>query len=199
MPGYDDPRHPSPPWTWKTDVAWGAGGGYYELDGTDPRADPTGRHSYECVQYTLGKIQGRPPRQTDTDDFAILLTELERLGYHEQDCALCGCGQGQCKDCVVIYSRGGLPFHAAVFDRQLCDWGGKLRAILPLVRFKTPRDHLRGTDTMVCYCREPAGPYISDPALDAGANPKWLDEILDRLRRLFAAVWRALRRLFGGF
>lgn len=193
--GYDDPRHLPPTWIWKPDTAWGQGGGYYELDGTNPDSDPTGRHSYECVQYTLGKIHGRPPRQTDTDDFAILLVELQRLGYHQHDCAGCGCGDDQCTDCVVIYCRNGAPFHVAVFDRTLCDWGGKLRATQALVRFKAPRDYLRNTDTMICYCREPAGPYISDSALDAGAMPLWVEKLLDYVRR----IWRALQRLFGGF
>jgi hypothetical protein len=166
MPGYDPDKHPTPPWTWHADTSWGEGGGYWELDGSAGMDDASGGHSCDCAQYVLAKIQGRPPRQDDESDPGKIAALLPGLGYTQTECESCGCGDGQCKDCVVIYSRGARAYHVAVFDRELCDWGGKANAAMGIRRFKKPGDYLRGSDTMVCYCRQTPGPYISDVALN---------------------------------
>jgi hypothetical protein len=201
MPGYDPARYPDPPWVWRPDPNFGVSGGYYELRGSsggEGPHNPGRRHSYECVQYTLGKIQGRPPRQTDITDVDVLTQELKRLGYHEQPCAGCGCDPGQCQDCVVIYSNNIGRYHAAVFDRQSCDWGGKATGRHPIVRFKDAGDFARQGETWVCYCRNPAGPYISDVEMNRRALPEFVDRLLRRIGR-FSRFWSELfRRLLGG-
>lgn len=198
MPLYDPDKHPTPPWTWQPDAAWGDAGGYWKLDGSE--AEPSGGHSCDCAQYVLAKIQGRGPMRADESDPGKLAPLLLGLGYTAVDCELCGCGRGQCTDCVVIYSRGGRAFHAAVFDRELCDWGGKRNAAMGIIRFRRPSDYLRENDTMVCYCRRTPGPYISDVDLNDrspttfGAREKGFFEKLGQLPEAVAdAILRRVR------
>jgi hypothetical protein len=197
MPGYDPDKHPSPPWTWEPDPAWGDAGGYWKLDGSEGMADSSGGHSCDCVQYVLAKIQGRGPTRADEADPGKLAPLLLGIGYTPIDCELCGCGQGQCTDCVVIYSRDGRAFHAAAFDRELCDWGGKRNAAWGIIRYRRPGDYLRENDTMVCYCRRTPGPYISDVDLNERSPETFgMREpgLLEKVAQLPEAIGEAIRR-----
>jgi hypothetical protein len=191
---YDPAKHPDPPWQWTDDPRYGPNGGYWKLRGSDGgAADPTGQHGYNCVQYTLAKIQGRRPHPSDGDDFSTLPQRLALLGYQQINCAQCGCDQGQCKDCVVIYSTPtGGPFHAAVFDPVLCDWGGKLSGVGPVVRFQNVTDYAKPGEIMTCYCRNQPGTYISDEDVNQGyvieEGPSGWDRFKLGLRNLFVRL-----------
>ena len=183
---YDRDKHPTPPWSWHDDAEIGDGAGYWQLDdsaGGETDDDEGDRRGFECVQYTYAKVQGRRPLRDDPHRAEEASKVFEDLGYARVDCGQCGCGDGRCKDCIVIYSAGdGGAHHVAAFDPRLCDWGGKLHGSGPIVRFKRPQDFMRprqigpdGTetrpaDTMACYCkrRETPGPYISDIEMRQG-------------------------------
>ena len=195
---YDPHLHPTPPWTWRDDPTWGAGNGHWELHGSSNVGGPSvSPHSYECVQYTLAKINGRRPHHSDPAEFPQLIAALTQLGFRQHACAQCGCGAGQCRECVAIYYQGTSPFHAAVFDRQLCDWGGKANNRDGILRYKSASDYCRAGETVVCWCREPAGPYISDERINLGALTAEEAAQEQAGDALFAALLRLIRWLFG--
>jgi len=196
---YDPATHPTTRWTWRDDPTWGAGNGYWQLNGSEGTPGPVGPHNFECCQYALAKINGRRPHHGDSTEFADLIAELTRLQFHQHECGACGCGAGLCPECVVIYYRGSDPFHVAVFDRQLCDWGGKATAMQPIVRFKNPGDYKKATETLVCWCRETPGRYIEDERINDGALTP--EEVAGEEADRAWLVWliRILRGVYGWF
>jgi hypothetical protein len=191
---YDPQRHPSPPWEWVDDPEWGAGNGYWKLADSEGTPGQAGPHNFECVQYTLAKVQGRRPHHSDPTETSAAEAEFLRLGFQPVDCGRCGCGQGQCRQCVIIYyidPQRQESFHVAAFDPVLCDWGGKLSALGPIVRFKNPEDYKKPQETMRCWCRESSDSYISDEEINKGALTG-----VEETRSLLAAFLRWLRELF---
>jgi hypothetical protein len=145
--------------------------GHDELEGSNSK-------NYNCVQYTLAKIKGEAPTKDTPADTATVVNELLKAGYKKVDCSECNCDPGKCRNCAVVYRvKGGdasTVFHAAAFDRQRCDWGGKLSSSGPIVRFPKPEDYLKRLDSEAaanseydCYCFEELeeGDYISDEDL----------------------------------
>jgi hypothetical protein len=152
---------------------------YIPTEGADNRP-------YTCAEYVEARIRGQKPRwgagsgEATTDNIAARLTAL---GWVRGDAECqCGCGGGQCRDCVVLYvDADGDPAHAAIFDRVRCDWGGKLGGGLPIARFMDPGDYNRGVTppfTMQFWCPRKAGPGVS-----AGTSPatQLTDEALHAL------------------
>jgi len=169
--GYDYTGHPGPYWRWtKSNDAE-----VYELIGSE-------RKQFVCFEYSLKKAtwsnaNSTPPSTSDDCDQNAIITGLLEAGYSEiPDAAVCGCGTGQNKYCVVIYETvGGDKSHCAVFDTVLCDWGGKMANDRPIMRFKTAADYLLTFDEnlrkdvkMRFFCLDPGATppdYISDERL----------------------------------
>ncbi len=146
---------------------------------------------YNCTQYAVGKLTGKPPQRGDEDDTVgtdKIEAWLKKNGFLEEKAPSekCGCKEGQTKTCAVLYfdkppegespplSRE--PIHIAVFDPDLCDWGGKANAGSPIRRFCKPGDYPtdpaeRKRTEMKFYCRsKPLGENISDAELHKSAN-----------------------------
>lgn len=170
-PGYDYVGHPAPRWRW-TKVQ---NAGVYELVGSKEK-------DFVCFEYTIKKAtwdedNPSPPLTSGTCDDSTLFGLLEEAGYLEvTDSAGCGCGSGQNRYCVVVYqNKSGNIWHCAVFDRVLCDWGGKMANDLPIMRFKEPADYIDSFPptehqdvVMRFFCLAPDRPepdYISDERL----------------------------------
>ena len=100
--------------------------------------------SYNCTEYTIGKLTPRAPLWGGSADTTTETEEIEqeltRNGFTAQANANgCGCVSGSAKPCAVVYSEQGMVVHAAVFDPNTCDWGGKLSANGPVARLRNPR------------------------------------------------------------
>jgi hypothetical protein len=164
MPGYQNPgattQYTDPLWHWnEAKKRW-------ELRGSDGASDPSGDKSYTCVQYALAKVQGKAPDLSDPNQVSAdednVVTRLQALGFARCDCERCGCKTGELSDCVVVYrsKTDQKVFHVAVFDKEHCDWGGKLSAGGPIAHFSKPSDYLDPSDTdseFSCYCHQNQG------------------------------------------
>ena len=151
--------------------------GYDALEGSESK-------DYNCVQYTLAKVQGKPPDASTPANKSGVVDELTKLGYAKVFCEECGCPPKKCANCVVVYRKKGegndTVFHVAAFDPKRCDWSGKLRPTKPIVRFKDPGDYLKYFDPDAqadsefdCYCNLHEAPHISDEDLSGKAmRPK---------------------------
>lgn len=183
-------RRHAPVWRWNDELDW------WELPNSD-RADCI------CAQYVLYKLLGLVPdpdlviEEVDLEvSDPSFLEWLEENGFRPAEGGprtegappQCGCGDGRQTACVVLYrdSQGGAPIHVAAFDAKLCDWGGKLSGPGGIVRFCDPEDYLnrlaaeeRGAVEMVFYCKDEAGPYVSDEAINRGLNRVADDESAD--------------------
>lgn len=164
--GYGNYR---PPWHWdRENKRWIYGG---SEDGYPLPGGGTGEQkSYVCTESVIARIEGRGPNAGDVGvDTDEVEERLRRLGWVPGECN-CGCGEGQSRNCVVLYVLNGDVFHAAIFDHARCDWGSKLSAGGPIARFKRARDYLDGSPAgsrMVFYCPGPPGsrPGGGDPVV----------------------------------
>ncbi len=121
------------------------------------------RKSYNCSEYTIGKLTPRAPLWGGSDTTTIETDEIEqeltRKGYTAQNNANgCGCVGNSAKPCAVVYFDQGTVVHSAAFDPTTCDWGGKLSARGPIARFEKPEHYMlcqenAGSVTMRFYCK----------------------------------------------
>ena len=178
QPKYDIPgaQPHGPEWEWKPTK-----GGYWELKGTNDKG-------YNCSEFAMAKIEGRPPRYggdgsqtTETDEIE---QELKKKGFKEAGSSgKCGSGPGKMSQCVVLYfsiSDGKVskePYHVEVFDPIHGDWGGKGAAGLPIRHRKDPNEYPhdpeeRKKTKAVFFCKqvEPPPKPISDSDLHKGAT-----------------------------
>lgn len=144
-----------------------------------------GRKPYSTAEYVLAKLEGRPPSWNigtdESAEFEDLIARLHDLGWRRRNPACrCGANAGESGRCVVLYARQGVVFHAAVYDRGRQDWGGKLGADGPIVRFAEPVDYLCFTDKPVdgaqmwFFCPKPA----TTKTVRRRRRPLWSDEKL---------------------
>jgi len=173
---YDSARHPSSDWEW---IDLGQNGGYWQRKHTADK-------SYNCTEYAMAKLfgdragWGDDTQTTETDEIE---QELRDRGFSEPGSpADCGCGQNQTSTCAVLYfptengQRGAEPFHVEVFDRQLCDWGGKGGPGSPIRHRQDPATYPseaaeRARTEMVFLCKEgQPGPYHADADIHSQAR-----------------------------
>ena len=166
---YDSAGHPSGEWEW---IDLGQNGGYWQRKHAADK-------SYNCTEYARAKLfgdraewggDGSPTTETDEIE-----QELRRRGFSEPSSRdVCGCGDGKISTCAVLYfprengQRGPEPYHVEVFDRRLCDWGGKGGAGHPIRHRQDPASHPsepaeRARTEMVFLCKEgQPGTYHAD-------------------------------------
>lgn len=123
-----------------------------------------GRKGYNCTEYCMARIEGRPPTwggdEEHTTETEEIEDELRDAGWHRGDGECnCGTGEGQTRDCVVVYVCEGVVVHAAILDKVHGDWGGKLSAGGPIARYQRPQDYFEDGEVpegceMRFYCPE---------------------------------------------
>ena len=123
-------NYTDPPWRWnRRRQRW-------ELRDSETK-------SYHCTEYVCARIESRAPVWGGADggiETHEVVAELERLRWGTEGCD-CGCDEGESKNCVAVYFEDGAVIHAAIFDHEHCDWGGKLGAALPIARFRRAEDY----------------------------------------------------------
>jgi hypothetical protein len=177
---YDPARHPSSEWEW---IDLDQNGGYWQRRNTSDK-------SYNCTEYAMAKLfgdraewGGDGSQTTETDEIE---QELRDRGFGPPGSPSdCGCGQGKISTCAVLYftrengQRSAEPYHVEVFDRQLCDWGGKGGPGSPIRHRQDPATHPsepaeRARTELVFLCKEgEPGPYQPDADIhdQAGGVP----------------------------
>ena len=168
--------------------------GYGDYDRSKWRWDPRRRRwiledseqggtpkGYNCTEYCIARIQGRPPRWGGDPALTTETDEIERkladLGWTTGECD-CGLATGQSPDCVAVYVCDGQVVHAAILDKVHGDWGGKLSAGGPIARFRRPEDYFeegRVPDGCAirfwCPPRPLGGTQLPDDQLHRDATP----------------------------
>ncbi len=143
------------------------------------RASEDDPKSYNCTEYVIARIEGRPPLwggdEDETTETEEIEGKLKELGWHRGDGECdCGLGEGQTEDCVVVYMCGGQVQHAAILDKVHGDWGGKLMAGSPIARYRRPEDYFENGEVpedceMRFYC--PPEPLEGEQKTD-----EWIHE-----------------------
>lgn len=137
---------------------------YYVLKASKRAEDGGQPKKYNCSEYTVAKLEGRPPHwppQNDPGTHTTETAEIEaklkvppfsfvELTSPDGSQAPADCACARRTKCVVMYFDRGAgtagtprePYHVAIFDPRYCDWGGKESGFGEIRRYKNPGDYL---------------------------------------------------------
>jgi len=115
------------------------------------------RKGYNCTEYCIARIEGRAPLwggdEDETTETEEIEDKLKELGWHRGDGECnCGTGEGQTRDCVVVYACHDVVVHAAILDKVHGDWGGKASAAGPIERYRRPEDYFNESGEVPADC-----------------------------------------------